>query len=226
MRKLLNTIIIGCGLLYGTLAKSQILVDTVSPNKASDLYLGPVFSFSTIEYKDDNDNTFKVERKTIGLGINYKISQNVGLLFQAGYTLKSKFIGANETYKGKGYMFGAGANFTMYRKGKVAFLGYGLLNYVSDDYKKPIFSMNVTDIHLGGILAIQANHAVTFYSGVDLIAYSGGTVKYQKSEVDIERSDMLSLKLGLDFTLSNVNIKPELTLLGEKTFTLSASFAL
>lgn len=215
-----------CGLCYGTLAKSQILVDTVSPNMASDLYLGPVFSFSNIEYKDDDDNTFKVERKTIGLGIDYRLSTNVQLLLQAGYTLKSKFIGIHDTYKGKGNMFGAGANFTLFRKGKISFIGYGLVNYVSDDYKKPKFSMNVTDIHLGGIVAVKANHAVTFYSGLDIVPYSSGSVKYQKTEVDVERSDMLNLKLGLDFTLQGVNIKPELTLLGEKTVTLSASFAI
>jgi hypothetical protein len=189
-----------------------------------ELNLGPALSFSKVEYTDKNDNLFEIERKTIGLGLVYKINPSVGLLFQAGHTMKAEYKDSN-LEDGKGYMLGAGANFLMYRHNKLSLLGYGLFNYVSDEYK-PNVEMNVTDIHLGLLTAIRGNNVVTFYAGLDFVPYSEGEIKYKKYKKDVERDDMFNLKLGFDFTLPGVNLKPEVTLIGEKTFTLSAMFVM
>ena len=209
--------------LYATPVKSQVLVDTISMNG---LTLGPSLSFSKVEYEDENDNVFEVKRKTIGLGLTYNTG-NVGLLFQAAHNMESEILESN-LKKGKGYMLGAGANFLIYSQNKLSFIGYGLLNYVSDSYKKdkPKVEMDVTDIHLGMLLAVKANRLVTFYGGLDLVPYSDGDIKRAKSKVDIEREELLNLKLGLDFTFPSVNLRPEVTLIGEKTFTITSSFVI
>lgn len=219
----LRSMFLACTLLYPGFASSQVLVDTISLN--SDLSLGPVLSFSKVEYKNENDSTFEVKRKTLGLGLVYKVNPDVGVLFQAAHTLDAEFENS-DLDDGEGYMLGTGVNFVMYNQGKLSLLGYGLINYVNDTYDKfkPKHEMDVTDIHLGMLMAVKANRTVTFYGGLELIPYSEGSIKRGKYETDIERDEMLNLKLGLDFTFPNMNLKPEVTLIGEKTFTVSAGF--
>lgn len=206
--------------LLTTPAMGQILVDTVS--SGGGLNLGPTLSFSKVEYEDENDNIFEVKRKTIGLGITYGVSSDVNILFQFGHTFKSEI----EDYKlkGDGYMLGTGVGFNFYNRGRLGFAGYGLLNYVDDTYKKKKnkVEMDVTDIHLGCLLVVRVNRVVNFFGGFDMVPYSDGSFK--PSDISVERDDFLNLKLGMDFTLPSVNIKPEVTLIGEKTFAVSANF--
>ena len=224
MRKLFRILLLA-SFLWPMAANSQILVDTVSLNTMGELYLGPALSFSKVEYNDQHDNLFEIERKTVGLGLVYKINPSVGLLFQAGHTMKAEYKNSS-LEDGKGYMLGAGANFLMYRHNRLSLIGYGLLNFVSDEYKPKKVEMEVTDIHLGLLTAIRGNNVVTFYGGFDLVPYSDGELKYKKYKADVERDDLFNLKLGLDFTLPGVNLKPEVTLFGEKSFTLAASFVM
>jgi len=208
-------------------AKGQVLVDTVSLAHTEGLNLGPVISFSEVEYKDKDDNTGKIERNTLGLSFVYKLNPQVGLLFQAGDTYKATYKGRG-TYNNRvdGTMFGGGLNFVMYKYDNVAFIGYGLINYVTDSFDKPTFDVNVTDIHVGAITAVKGTDTVTFYGAVDLVPYSKGTLKYDRFNVDVQRDEIVNLKLGLDFTLPGIDIKPEVTLLGEKAVTLTASFVM
>jgi len=208
-------------------AKGQILVDTVSVVHQGELSIGPSLSFSEIQYKDKDDNTGKIERNTLGLSLVYKLNPDVSLLLQAGDTYKATYKGRG-TYNNRvdGNMFGGGLNFVMYKYDNVAFIGYGLINYVTDSFDKPTFDVNLTDIHVGAITAVKGTDTVTFYGAVDLVPYSKGTLKYDRFNVDVQRDEMVNLKLGLDFTLPGVDIKPEVTLLGEKAVTLTASFVM
>ena len=215
------------GLCFGTSAKSQILVDTALVRTPSDLCLGPTLSLSKIEYNNEYDNTFTVKRKTLGLGLVYKLDADVGLLMQMGYTFDAEFEDS-DLDNGTGYMAGMGVNFTMYRNRKVALIGYGLLNYVEDRYKEKYvhIDMHVTDIHMGGLVLVKASPRVGIFGGIDLVPYSEGSLDYHHGKLDISREEILNLKLGLEFNLPGAVIKPEVTLLGEETFSLMASFAM
>jgi hypothetical protein len=206
-------------------ANAQIIVDTTNN---SNFGIGPSLSLSEIDYKNEDDNVFGVERNTIGLGVVGGITRNVSLLFQAGHTYESKF---NESkLEGEGYMFGGGIGFEMYSHKRVTMVGYGLLNYVSDTYKlknhrpKKEIKMTVTDLHLGWITLLRANQYISLFGGLDLVPYSDGKITYRDYELEVERDDLVNLKLGMSFDLPSVTIKPEVTLIGEKTFTMMVTF--
>ena len=219
MRKTLLSLALIC---TASLGYAQILVDTTNQ---TNMGLGPTLSLSTIEYENEDGNTFGVERKTMGLGVIAGLISNVRLLFQGGYTFEAEF--EDSKTEGDGYMFGGGLGFDLLRSKRVDLMGYTLLNYVKDTYEKPKYKkveMSVTDLHLGLVTAIKANRTISLIGGIDLVPYSDGTLDFHHGEIDVEKEDMLNLKLGMSFNLPGITIKPEATLIGEKTFTLMTTF--
>jgi hypothetical protein len=222
MVRLIKYILSGLLLVGGT-AGAQILVDTAKPT-GTGFGLGPTLAISNVEYENEDGNTFEVDRKTIGLGIVGNVTRSVAILFQAGHTFESEF--EDSDIEGEGYMIGGGLSFLMYGRGRLSLVGYTLLNYVSDSFgkKKPKIDMDVMDLHIGFLPVVRANSVVSLYAGVDLVPYSDGQIEFKDSKIDIERENMANLKLGMLFTLPDVTLKPEVTLIGEKSFAFMATF--
>jgi hypothetical protein len=209
--------------LWSFSAYGQILVDTTLVDR--DLGIGGALSLSKIDYKTENDDIFTVKRKTLGLTLNHRLDQNISLLAQLGYNFES--ILEKTEYEGSGYMAGVGVNLRLYQGNRLSFLAYGLLNFISDHFTKPNYSTDFEniDIHLGGLMFIRASSLVGLYGGIDLIPYSEGTIG-KKIKTNIKRDKAVNLKLGLEFTTPSVAIRPEITLIGEKTITVGATFFL
>jgi len=227
MKKVLQAMILGC-LCYAAPAKSQILVDTALVRAPSDINLGPSLSLSKIKYEnEENNKTFTIKRNTLGLGLVCKLDSSVDFLMQLGYTFDEKFENS-ALDEGTGYMAGMGINFAMYHGKKIDIVGYGLLNYITDHYKKDYVTvdMHLTDAHLGSLLIFKASPVVGIFGGLDLVPYSEGSIDHHSGNVDFKRNELLNFKLGLEFNLPGVVIKPEATLGGENTFSLIATFAI
>lgn len=202
-------------------AYGQILVDTTLVDK--DLGIGGALSLSKVDYKNESDDIFTVKRKTLGLTLNHKLDQNISLLAQLGYNFESQL--EKTEYEGTGYMAGVGVNLRLYQGSRLSFLTYGLLNYVADHFERPNYTTDfeIIDIHLGGLMLIRASSLVSLYGGIDLIPYSDGTIG-KTVKANIKRDKAVNLKLGLEFTTPSVAIRPEVTLIGEKTITIGATF--
>lgn len=215
------------GWLWAANAVGQVLVDTTVINPSSEVNLGPTLSFSKVEYQNEDDNTFTVKSKTLGLGIVYNLDPGVNLLMQLGYSFDNE-IEDSDLDDGTGYMVGIGANFAFLRSRKATILGYAILNYIADHYKvkRTSIDMKVTDIHIGSTVLFKATPVLGLFVGIDLVPYSDGSLDYKQGEIDIERDEVFNLKLGLQFALARAVITPEITLGGEETISLKATFAL
>lgn len=209
--------------LLPSFASSQILVDPTIFDK--DLGIGGVLSLSKIDYKNENDDVFSIKRKTLGLTLNHQLDSSISLLAGIGYNFES--ILEKTEYEGTGYMAQIGVNILLYRGNRLSFLTYGLLNYVLDHFEKPNYATDfeIIDLHLGGLMFLKASSLVGLYGGIDLIPYSDGTIG-KKVKATIKRDKAVNLKLGLEFTTPKVAIRPEVTLIGEKTITVGATFFL
>lgn len=207
--------------LCSSIGYGQILVDTTIVNKG--LGLGPSLSFSQVGYEDKDGNSFTIKRKTLGLGLVADLDGTVGLLAQAGYTFDNDI--EDTDFKGNGFMAGIGLNFLMYSGHRLHLLGYGLLNYVSDHFETKNFKQDfeVMDIHFGSLLLLQATRMLGVYGGLDLVPYSDGSLG-TKVKTTIKRERIISLKFGLELGLPKAIVKPEITLIGEKTVSLMATF--
>ena len=204
-----------------SMAYGQILVD---PSMVTGHMTGSL-GFSKVNYEYENHNTFEISRKTIGLGLVAPINPSVGFLFQGGYTFEAKDDGA---YEGKGYMIGGGLNFLIHQGSKVNFVGYGLLNYIQEQYecpKKLDLDFSVMDVHFGGLVVFKASPNVQLYFGPDFVIYSDGELKTKYHKSDIKRDEVLNLKAGLNIGLDNgLSIRPEITFMNEQTLMLSLNF--
>ena len=199
---------------------AQILVNESKTGQG----LGPALSVSEIDYKTDG-STFTFKRKTLGFVLNAPLNADVGALFQAGYTWKSEFDGGSDD--GKGYMLGGGINGFFHKGHTVSFVGYGLLNYISDTFKhgKWKTDLSTTDLHLGTLAVFNVSpKKFDFYCGLDLVPYSDGEMKTNHGKTKYERDEVLGIKLGANIGIGEGTLRPEITLGSEKTFTLTATF--
>lgn len=219
--------LLAIALMFGTATHAQILVDESLIKPPSGLSVGGSLGFSKVEYKYDDDYTFDLDRKTLGLGLVSNLGGNVNLLFQAGYTFESEY--EDTDWKGKGWMLGGGVNFLFHRGAKVDFIGYGLLNYIQEEYKwrkRLTADLTMMDLHLGGLVMFKASPRVGLYIGPDFVPYSDGEIKFSDKHhgEDIQRDDIFNLKVGASIVGDGVIFRPEITFMNEQTIMLTVDF--
>jgi len=200
--------------------KAQNLVN----ESKTGLGMGPSLSLSEVDYENENGNTFTFKRKTLGFVLNAPLNSDIGALFQVGYTWKSEFDGGSDD--GKGYVLGGGINGYFHKGANVSFVGYGILNYLSDEFKHRQWKteMSTFDLHLGTLAVFSASRNFDIYCGLDLVPVSDGEMKTHTGKISYEREDALGIKLGANIGIGKGWLRPEITLGNEKTFTLTATF--
>jgi len=212
---------------YSFAAKGQILVNTSNLRPAGDFNFEGDLGFSSVDY-DSDSHTYSANRKILGLGVVANITSNLNFIGQLGYDFEGKI---DDNWKGKGYIIGGGLNALLYKGSRVSFGGYGLLNYLAEDYKhvdnyKVKFGFSDLDFHVGALLLFRASQNVTVYGGPDLVLYSKGAISFpHASDIELERSHNINIKLGMDLQLNKVTLRPEITFLGEKTLVLGIGFS-
>jgi hypothetical protein len=222
IKKLLLLILLFCPFI----ATGQVLVNLSNVHPGSDVGFEGVLGFSTVTY-DSDTHTYEANRKILGLGAVANITSNVNLLMQLGYDFEGKI---DDNWKGKGYFIGGGLNAQLYRGSKTSFIGYGLLNYIAEEYKhvdnyKVKFDFSDLDLHVGALLLYRASPSIAIYGGPDLVIYSKGTIAFKHApDIEIERSKNINIKLGMDIFLNKAILRPEITFVGEKTLILGVGF--
>ncbi len=230
MRYLLS----GLGLLIFSLLTNQgfaqILMDPSTTTKQGRSRLGFGLSLAELDY-DTGSSTPEFKRKTVGVVFDHGIASKVDITGQLGYIMDLEVESNHED--GKGFVLGFGVRGLLHSTNQLRVYGYGFFAYQKEDINYSSGGkMDITtyDFHLGSVIGFPLSSKIQPYFGLDLVAINDGDVEAKSGSVsvksDIERDDIVNIKLGLSAFFDAIILRPELTLFGEQTFVFSASFLL
>ncbi len=112
-------------------------------------------------------------------------------------------------------------------------LAYGLLNHLSETSRSiarrtTTIDLSVTELQLGALAGFsdwRRRHALCRV-GAGAAQQRQGQSERRKLSDDIEREDILNLRLGVAFALTSVSQRADAVLVGETTITLSVGTVL
>lgn len=160
----------------------------------------------------------------------------------------------DETLKdGDGYIFGGGLRSVLNRGQKFTTIGYGGLLMTKEKIENHKWEQeiqgkkfegevdiehSVTDIHAGAIFQYHSKGKIAPYGGIDFVFDSSGDVERDSKvtnvknaqvenpkDADSEREELMTMKLGANIEIAkNAKVVPELSLIGEQTFSLMGAW--
>lgn len=214
-------------LIVSSLGYSQVLMDPSTVAKSGQGRVGFGLGISEIDYETDS-TSLEVKRKTIGAIFDYSVASRLDITAQLGYIMDLEIESGHDD--GKGFVFGFGGRGLIHSSHQFRIYGYSFFAYQKEEIDHDPGKSEITtyDLHIGGIVGFPVSQKMQPYVGLDLVPMDDGEVKTTigsySSKYDIERDDIVSIKLGLDAFFDDVLIRPELTLFGEQTIVLSATF--
>lgn len=201
---------------------AQSIIDPVTLSHGRGSRVEGTFTTSTIGY-ENNGPTSDFERKILGVGMNIGINSSVDFIGQFGLILDGKI--ENTNFDGDGFNLGFGLNGSVYNKGRVSMNALGLFVYQKETYKSDPLKIDYTnkELHLGGVANFQAAKNIGIHGGLMLVPMSDTEGKSGGASLSLERDDMIYLVLGATFAFDSVTIRPQVTLMGEESFTIGVS---
>lgn len=213
---------------WGQCAFSQMYTNPTSIQTHASKIGSAFFSLDTIEYENGSTKTdFEVERKVLGLEIATDTKQNFGLVGQFTFSPDVKYPDGGD---GSGYSIAGGVRgkFDRTQKGTVYLAGY--FSYLKDDvdYASAVGKIDVdttiTELVLQATYATPMGSKVNAYGTIDLIPMVDGELKSSPGgKADIERDDIIRLRVGSNIFTSGYIIRPELAFVGGQAFTISVA---
>jgi hypothetical protein len=222
---ILKTATVTSVFFFASQALAQMAANTSVVAPAGRTLAGGGLVFSTVDYDVEGGLDPSIERKTLFGEFGYGMTPVLDVFGQAGLIFESEFDDSD--VDGSGFMFGAGTRFVIHNERPLRVNGYGLLNMTFEDFKEGSVKCksNITDLHGGVTTSFAATPTIAPYGGIDLAVHSDGKVKCKASSVssssDIERDDLLSIRLGATFDFSNMYLRPEAIVAGESTIILA-----
>ncbi len=235
------------GFILSTLTTSicfgQMLSNPTIHSGTDNLTIDGGFAKSKADY--ELRSTRNIDRAWIFSDLGYGMTPNTDIFGMVGISLKSKYDDTSVT--GKGFMFGGGGRAQLYKKGNLNLWVHSQASYISETFKGTLYyiptgqdvgdvtiDFDVFELLLGGIASYQVQTRFSIYGGLELVPYSDGTAKakatvnlYQgKASTDVERSNIINLRIGARFLLDQVVIHPFVIFVGETTFGIAASIKL
>jgi len=216
-------------LLISSNGFSQILMDPSTVTKQGQSRVGFGLAISELDY-DTGSTTPEFKRKTLGVTFDYGVANRLDITGQFGYIMDLEIESNSDD--GKGFVFGFGGRCLIHSSYQFRVYGYSFFAYQKEEIDRNSYGkseITTYDLHLGGIVGFPLSPKMQPYLGLDLIPMDDGEIKTTigsySGKTDIERDDIVNIKLGLDAFFDNVLIRPELTLFGEQTIVLSAAFS-
>src|SRR5690606_4162026 len=118
-----------------------------------------------------------------------------------------------------GIPIGGGLRGAIYTERQVSVHARGGFRYIREDYG-PGAAGDLLELETGIVARYALSDRFGAYGGVDLVPYSDGEVEAGPADTDIERDDIIGLRLGADFRLDPVVINAEFGLISEDSFVL------
>lgn len=221
--------------LSGGLAQAQTYNAPVEAG--TKLVLEPTVSLQTVSYRGVDSfpvYSWEVKRKLVGVGVYIPMAPVLSLDFNGGLVFDSEVNDLDQ--EGDGHYLGAGLDWLAVHNSALGLTAYLKLDQISEEWKPYSYTQTVTEGHVGALLTFSPNAAFFPYVGLDLVPYNESEIEAEKPapypyytrahSVDVEREDNLMLRLGALIKLSSLALRPEVILLGERTFQFSLLFPL
>jgi hypothetical protein len=184
-----------------------------------------------VDYQRENGSILNIERTSLGAEVSHGFGKTFDGVATLGLTLDSK--AGNLPKDDGGVSLGVGGRGVVYRQGQAGVVMYGFFNWLQDKFKSNgdvTYQLNSYDLRFGGTFSVAVEGRFQPYAGLDLALLRGGTERVNAAgasfKSDLEKDNVLGLKLGMNILVGKVMLRPEATLLGEQTFTFAAGFLL
>lgn len=217
---LLVSTILTSGSLYG-----ETLINPAMIDGKGRTYSGAVLAMSKIDY--DMGGTSEITRKIIGAELGVGLGSHVDLIGQGGYSYKST---SDRYTDGDGFMFGAGLRGLIHSGRNWRFVGYGLVNYLQEEYKYEAndtkYKLTLTDLHLGATAGFAATSSVRLFCGLEFIMNSDGSINAKgaanANRLKFDRADNMNILIGTNISAGSSSLlRAEAAFAGEQTFTFA-----
>lgn len=210
-----------CLFLFSSLAHAELMFNTAK------LYPSGGFSgylvISDVNYEGESGGDFDIERKIIGGDYTIPIDRDMNFTLQAGLIFDAESDGSSND--GQGFQFGGGGRMKLHATRTMRLLGFGLVNYTTENYDGPGDpSLSLIDIHLGVTARFIISRTISPYAGLELALYSDGDIESGSAKADIERDDLILINLGVIVPMDAAELFFEITIGGEQTLTFGATF--
>ena len=222
---LLSAMLVGVGaqVFCAQPAAAQVLVDHQALDAPGKIDVAPVLSFSSIEYEGDSRGGAEIERTILGLSAGYGLSPDLNAFGELGYSVESSFEDGGDD--DDGFILGTGLRGVIARQDKLSLRGYGGLRYINEEYGGDSKG-NLFEVYGGLVARGQVRQEIGLYLGIDIVPFSDGEIESGNREFDIERDDLIGLRLGGDYAIKGIVLSAEFPLISEEGFTFRVNFPL
>ena len=218
------------GLLASARGRAQTFADPASVTGGR-TRIAPLLSVSSVDYQRENGAVFNIERTALGAELSHGFGKTFDGVATLGLTLDSK--ASNLPKDDGGVSLGFGGRGTVYRQGQAGVVMYGFFNWIQDKFKSTgdgKYEFSSYDLRFGGTFSVAVEGRFQPYAGVDLAVLRGGSEEVSVGGIsfksDVEKDDVVAIKLGMNILAGTVMLRPEATLLGEQTLTFAAGLLL
>lgn len=228
MLRMRTIAVVVSGLAGSTTALSQMIAAPVAPGDAG--FWGAYLSLNEVDYEIENNGNVEVDRKILGVDFSNPLNSKVAFFGHGGLIFDAE-TDPGDADDGKGLIFGGGLRASLYKTQGIEFFGYGFFDYSYERLEVGSLKETIKMMELigGGTATFRGLDNVVPYAGLELVPFSDGEGEVDTAngiEFDIERDDLLGLKLGALVDLKGFFIRPELALMHEQTFTIAFVSAL
>ena len=196
--------------------EAQMLVAPQLKSGVQQLTLIPSLSFSDVDYHFDHGGTTDVERTILGIAGSYGLDKQLDLYGELGFSARSKLDSGDD---GQGLLLGGGVKGLFYERGKLSILGLAGVRYLTEDYGGGRDGQ-FFEVPLALIFRGQLQPEIGIYGGVDVLPWTDGEIDGGRGSSDLERDDVVGLRLGADYRIERIILNAEVSLISEESFLL------
>ncbi|MCB0323575.1 MAG: hypothetical protein KDD69_08375, partial [Bdellovibrionales bacterium] len=165
-----------------------------------------------------------IERTIIGAGFGYGLTPVVDLYGELGYIAEAELEDVDDD--DDGFLFGGGFRGIVYHQSQFSLHGRGGFRFITEDYGDDADG-DLTEVELGLVARYAVNRQLGIYGGLDLVPFSDGDIDVSGGgSADIERDDLLGVRLGIEGQLEGIGLNAEFGLVSEEAFIFRATIPL
>jgi len=216
-------------LSYGPSVSAELLASAASKAEEETFEVGVSFVDSTVTLKgsDSNIDNTDVDRQMIPVYAAYGLNDMMDAYAGVAMILKSEAEDVNGD--GDGLAWGGGIRGNLPFGDEFTLRGYAQFLYISEEYDDGLKG-NGWFLDVGALAMYEASDDLNIYGGLELAPTENFELKtsgqYSGGPFDLERDDLLTIRLGAKFNMDTFFLRGEAAFAGEQSFTIGAGMPL
>lgn len=220
-----------------SISHAQMIAEPARNAPQGKFELEGCFSLVKIEYDSPvHTKAYKVDRKLVGISVAYGLVEQLDLFIACGYIIEAENPSEIAGNGGDGFAVQGGLRGEIFQTDDFSLRAYGMLNYISEDYGKFTYSYptygrgSLKTRPMEVILALLATYDINqfrLYAGPEVVVYENSEYENAagKTYDDWERKDIVSGKIGVQFSPDNWWLRGTLSFGSENGFTFGAGLS-